>query len=286
MKILVTGAGGMLGHAMSGALSPVFPSANITLAARADMDITDGSQVQRFFSSIQPDVLINCAAFTKVDLAEKESLISFAVNAFGPGTLAEACAKSGVRMVHFSTDYVFNGAKTGPYNEKDMVNPISHYGGTKLEGERRALKALPRVLIIRTSWLFGPGGPNFVKTMISKGKELGKLKVVNDQTGAPTYTPDLATATARLIEAEASGIVNVTNSGACSWYEFAVEIMRLAGLPGVGVTPIPTSAYRTPAKRPKNSLLDNSRYVSFTGRPLRHWREALAEYISMGEGGL
>lgn len=237
--------------------------------------------------SVKPDILVNCAAYTKVDKAEQEREVALMANAVGPGILANACRESGSKMIHVSTDYVFKGTRDGAYKEDDTVNPQSAYGATKLEGEKRVQAALPhQALIVRTSWLYGPGGPNFVKTIATKGKELGKLRVVDDQTGSPTFTRDLARGIARLIQADAIGIVNVTNSGSCTWFEFALEILRTAGLDHVEVTPVPTSEYPLPAKRPKNSVLDSAKYISLAGEPLRHWKVGLADYMSAGTDGL
>jgi len=277
----------MLGQAVVASLGAAFPSAGIIATKKDSLDISDRSLTEKALCSTpRPDVVINCAAFTKVDLAETETFAAFTANTYGPGILAEACAREEIKLVHFSTDYVFDGSKMEPYTEYDPVNPVSHYGSTKLQGERRVMGASHRNLSIRTSWLFGPGGPNFVKTMILKGRQLGKLRVVDDQIGAPTYTYDLAMGAIRLIQEDATGVVNVTNSGECSWYQFAVEILRIAGLNEVEVTPIPSAEYPTPATRPKNSRLSGARFAAITGQPLRHWREALAEYLARGERGL
>lgn len=283
MKVIITGSGGMLGRAVATVFPAILPGVSLTLATKSVFDITSASSVERALESVNPHILVNCAAYTKVDKAEEEKEKAFLANAVGPGILAEACGNIGSKFIHVSTDYVFSGDRQGSYTEDDPVGPQGVYGASKLEGERRVLAALPQdSLIVRTSWLYGPNGPNFVKTIANKGKELGKLKVVNDQTGSPTFTRDLAFGIARLIQANATGIVNVTNSGACTWYEFAVEILRLAGLEYVEVAPVPTSEYPTPAKRPHNSVLDNSKYSNLVGLPLRNWKLGLADYMSSG----
>ena len=275
-----------MGNAVVESLAASFPEAELRLLPKQHLDIADKDQVEKLFISLEPDILVNLAAYTKVDLAEKEKEEAFRANATGPETLARACHKSGCRLIHISTDYVFDGRKKEAYLEDDPVNPIGHYGATKLEGEKRIMDQMDDYLILRVSWLYGPGGPNFVRTMITKGKQLGKLKVVNDQTGAPTYTKDVANAISRLIPTSASGVYHVTNAGKCTWYEYAMEIFSIAGLDHIEVSPVTTSEFPTPAKRPENSLMDNSKYNALTGKPMRHWKEALADYLSMGEEGL
>ncbi|MDH5638641.1 MAG: NAD(P)-dependent oxidoreductase, partial [Nitrospinota bacterium] len=173
MKVLVSGAGGMLGRAVSSIFHTALPGVSLTLTSKNVFDITSVRSVSTVLLSVKPDILVNCAAYTKVDKAEQEKEIALMANAVGPGILAEACRKSGSKMIHISTDYVFRGTHEGAYKENDPVNPQSAYGATKLEGEKRVLAALPhQALIIRTAWLYGPGGPNFVKTIAAKGKEL------------------------------------------------------------------------------------------------------------------
>ena len=273
MKALVTGAGGMLGSD----IVLLLPGA--VALSHKDLDITDKSAVFEAVSGSGADVLINCAAYTAVDRAESEEEKAFALNAKAVSHLAQACSHAGMKLAHVSTDYVFDGEKSDPYKEDDSISPASVYGNSKALGENEAFANCPDALVIRTSWLYGHNGPNFVKTIINKGTELKKLNVVDDQFGAPTFTYDLAKGIVNLLSHNASGLVNVTNSGSCSWYEFAKKVVELARLDQVEIAPIDTSGYPTPAKRPKNSRLDTSRYQQITGDSIRQWDTALAEYI-------
>lgn len=286
MKIAVTGAAGMLGKALAYRLPRVIPGAHVIPFTRSDFDITDERAINLAIHESRPDVLVNSAAYTGVDQAEKEREDSYKVNAIAPGYIAEACASIGARMIHISTDYVFDGSKSEPYTEEDEPSPIGAYARSKAAGEKEALEKCPDTLLVRTAWLYGHGGANFVRTILDKGLKLGKLQIVNDQFGSPTYTEDLAAAIGELIEKETKGIVHAANSGYCTWHELAVEALRLAGLHHVEVDRVDSDSYPTLAYRPKNSRLDTSKLASIIGAPLRDWRAALAEFIDREKGNI
>lgn len=281
MKILVTGAGGMLGADLVARLSGGHEVIGVT---RQEYDVTDETGVRAFTAEARPDWVIHCAAFTNVDGCEKEPDKAYRVNAEGTRNVARACWGAGARLLCVSTDYVYDGSKGEPYVETDPVRPLNVYGSSKLKGEQEALKALPEALIVRTSWLFGKNGPNFVKAVLSQAGIKPRLSVVADQVGNPTYTPDLAGGLARLVEAGASGVVHVSNSGQCSWFEYAKKILEMSGAKGTEVEPISTAELGRPALRPAYSVLSNEKYNSITGHRLRDWQEALAEYLkAVGE---
>jgi dTDP-4-dehydrorhamnose reductase len=256
---VILGAGGMLGTD----LRKTFPEA-IALSRR-ELDITDRVQVIRQIKELGPDVVINAAAYTDVDECEDEQELAYLVNGRAPGYIAEACASANARLVHYSTDYVFDGSRK-EYAESDPVGPVNVYGKSKLAGERNIMRAMRNYRIIRTSWLFGAAGKNFVDTMISLSRQTDSVRVVNDQFGKPTYTADLARKTAEIIGL-APGVYHATNDGACSWYEFAGAVIG-------NVVPCRSEEFPRKAKRPRFSVLANTKTA-----PMRHWREALAEYL-------
>ena len=226
------------------------------------------------------DCVINCAAFTRVDDAEKERDAARAINADGARNVALACREKGLRVIHISTDYIFNGKKGTSYVENDLPEPLNFYGVTKLEGERGVIAAGGRSLIVRTQSLYGLRGRNFIKAIlgqIQKGKTT--LTVVNDQTSSPTYTRHLADALLRLARTDATGIVNVAASGSCTWFDFARAIVARVR-PSVTVTPMSASALNYPAPRPAFSVLDTSRYTQLTGHPMPGWEKGLEEYLA------
>ena len=276
-KILVTGADGMLGSELVAVLSPVH---EVTAADVGDFDITDPDAVAAAVRSAAPGLVVNCAAYTDVDGAEANRELAFAVNGRGAGNLAEAAARAGARVLHLSTDYVFDGTKSSAYTEDDEPNPLSVYGESKLEGERRVLDAAPEALIVRTAWLYGHRGRNFVETILKAASERRGLRVVDDQRGTPTNAADLALIIKELIAIEAEGVVNATNTGSCSWCEFAREILRLAGLTNVTVDAVSSSEFPRPAKRPGLSVLALDRLSGLLGWVPRAWEESLAEYIA------
>jgi dTDP-4-dehydrorhamnose reductase len=275
MRLLVTGAGGMLGRAVVVAAERL----NHELAAltRADLDISDPEAVRRALHTYEPDAIVNCAAWTDVDGAEEHEVQANAVNAIGAGAVAAAATDIGARVVHLSTDYVFDGAKREPWLESDAVNPISAYGRTKLAGEREVGAAAPEHAIVRTAWLFGAGGPNFVETMLRLGAERGEVSVVTDQIGRPTWTGHLAPALVELAERRGDvGVFHATGEGACSWNEFAIEIFHRAGV-DCRVLPTSTDQHPRPARRPAYSVLGTERSHAIVLPP---WQDGLAAYLA------
>ena len=238
---------------------------------RDDLDITNPAQVARGFADA--DVVVNCAAYTAVDAAEENEAAAFAVNATGPGVIARACAEMGLRMVHFSTDYVFAGDATTPYPEDAPLDPKGAYGRTKAAGEEQVRAAGADALIVRTAYLYGRGGPCFPKTIARVGRERGALEVVSDQVGQPTWTRDLADLVVRLVEAEApAGTYHGTSSGQTSWFGFAKEIVASAGLGDI-VTPTSAADLRRPAPRPAYSVLGHEALTRVGVEPIGDWRE-------------
>ncbi len=274
-RVLVTGASGMLGSD----LVVLLTSAGYEVLARpkSDLDIANSGQVSRALRELRPDVVVNCAAFTKVDACETDPR-AFRVNAGGVANLADACGHVGALLTQVSTDFVFDGEKHEPYREDDPVNPLSAYGRSKRAGEEEALR-LPGSLVVRASWLFGRSGRNFIEAIL-KQVESGepRLSVVVDQVGRPTSTTDLSEAILALLEAGASGVYHFANKGEVSWNEFAREILWLAGRADIPVDP--AAALARPARRPAYSVLDTGKYERLTGRPIRHFRDPLAEYLA------
>ncbi|MEL4304539.1 dTDP-4-dehydrorhamnose reductase [Methanococcoides sp. LMO-2] len=259
IKTLIIGASGMLGSD----LCRIFPDA--VKLTKNELDITNKKSVLKTIEEIKPDVVINAAAYTNVDECEDEQALAFEVNGHAPGYIAQACSDIDAILVHFSTDYVFDGSKK-EYMESDITHPINVYGQSKLLGEQEIIKNTNNYRIIRTSWLFGKNGKNFVDTMLRLSKEMENVKVVNDQFGKPTYTADLASKTAEIINLD-SGIYHITNEGQCTWYEFASEIIN-------NTIPCSSNDFPTKAKRPTYSVLINTKTT-----PMRHWKNALNEYL-------
>ena len=247
-----------------------------------DFDICDRKRVQKEIAACLPDVVIHTAAYTDVDGCETKSDLAFAVNGEGALHVALGCAEVRSRMIHLSTDYVFDGKSEVPYGEGYPPNPLSVYGKSKLQGELYIQKVLEDSLIIRTAWLYGRQGKNFVDTILHLAGQQDELRVVNDQKGSPTYTKDLSQAISRLVEEQFQGILHVTNSGSCTWFEFAQKILNLKSPPGrkVQVIPISSAELARPAQRPANSVLDCSRFEQITGFRLRNWEDGLKEYLS------
>lgn len=278
--LLIAGAGGMLGHALRivceqserGFFAPV----------ESEFDITDAVEVSRVvgsFAALHPDgVLVNAAAYTNVEKAEDEPERAFAVNETGARLLAQAAARGGLPFVHVSTDFVFDGSKPAPYREYDETGPLSVYGRSKLAGEQAVYEAHPRALIVRTAWVFGPFGANFPTKIIERARASSELSVVTDEIGSPTYTLDLAAGILALLDAKARGTFHLAGSGSCSRYEMALEVLRLAGLESVAVTPVSASAFPSKAPRPANSVLDCSKARS-VGVTMPEWRDALARFV-------
>ncbi|MDD5195564.1 MAG: dTDP-4-dehydrorhamnose reductase [Candidatus Omnitrophica bacterium] len=278
-KILITGARGMLGMALSKTLGSLFKA---SLLDKDDCDITDSAAVKYFFARREFDVIIHCAAYTAVDKAQDEPELAYLVNAQGVKNIFDATEGSNCLFIYLSTDYVFDGAKPAPYTEEDTPRPINVYGQTKLKGEQFA-RLFKRYLIIRTSWLFGPDGNNFVRTILKKASEKSVLDVVNDQVGSPTYTLHLALAIRKLLETFINkgvpcGVYNITNSGVCSWYTLACRIAALKKLP-VEIRPIASEHCFRKAGRPKNSALSGEKFYALTGFRLPRWQEAVEDYL-------
>jgi len=256
------------------------PASQVFGFPRTELDITDREGCARTIEAIRPDVVINAAAMTNVDLCESSFEEAWTVNGEAPGFLAEAAARTGTLLVHFSTDYVFDGLTTKPYVEEDLPNPRTAYGRSKLHGENQIRKLCPRHLILRTSWVFGCHGRNFIRTIVTAAQKGGPLRVVSDQIGSPTYTRDLASYTRRLVEAGKTGLYHLTNSGSCSWHELASRALHWAGLGQVPVIPVTTAEFPRPAPRPAYSVLANARLCR-EGFPLpRPWHEAAEEYVT------
>lgn len=280
MKILVTGSYGQLGNELN-QLKEDFPEWNFLLTDADSLDITSEITVQNYFQNNNPDFLINCAAYTAVDKAEIDIETAEKVNAFAPKLLAKYARESNTRVIHVSTDYVFNGTACKPYVETDTVDPKGVYGKTKLEGEHNCLSENPETIVIRTSWLYSSFGNNFVKTMLRLGKERELLNVVFDQVGTPTYAANLANAILKIIQITEKdhrkfipGIYHYSNEGVASWYDFANAIFELSGLK-CEVFPVLSNQFPTPAKRPNYSVLDKTKIKDSFAIKIPNWRESL-----------
>jgi len=274
---LVVGAGGMLGRDLVAALA----GRDVTALTRAELDVTDGSAVEKAVAS--HDIVVNAAAWTAVDAAEEHEPEAFAVNALGPAHLAAACARTGARLVHMSTDYVFPGDATAPYAEDAPVGPRSAYGRTKAAGEWAVRAALPdRSWVVRTAWLYGEHGPNFVKTMVRLEGEKETLDVVDDQRGQPTWSRDVARHIVALVDAGGPvGVYHATSSGEVTWYEFTRQIFELLGADPDRVRPTTTDRFPRPAPRPAYSVLGHGAWSRAGLAPVRGWAEALGEALPL-----
>ena len=296
MKIFVTGVAGQLGHDVMNELekrgyegigSDVAPEytgiqdgSAVTKMPYVSLDITNKEAVEQTLEQIQPDVVVHCAAWTAVDMAEDDDKVEKvrAVNAGGTENIALVCKKLDCKMVYISTDYVFDGEGTRPWEPEDERHPLNVYGQTKYEGELAVQNTLEKYFIVRISWVFGVNGKNFIKTMLNLGKTHDHLTVVNDQFGSPTYTYDLARLLVDMVLTDKYGIYHATNEGICNWYEFACEIFRQAGMK-VDVAPVPASQYPTKAKRPENSRMSKDKLTENGFDRLPSWRDALERYL-------
>ncbi len=280
MKILITGSNGQLGTEMKNILETEFPGRSIYTDV-AELDITDAKSVSDFIQQNEITHIVNCAAYTAVDKAEEDKALCAAINIDAVRNLASAAESFGTKIIHISTDYVFDGTAHRPYKESDKVNPISHYGTTKRQGETALLALAPNSIIIRTAWLYSPYGKNFVKTMIRLGHELPTLNVVSDQIGTPTYAADLARAIYTILRSPQwiAGIYHFSNEGACSWYDFTKAIHRICGIKNCQVSPITTEDYPTAATRPSYSILDKSKIKATFGIAIPYWEESLEKCI-------
>ena len=278
-KILITGANGQLGKEFRD-LAADYPNDEFLFLSREDLPIHHYELVRNVFNSFQPDFCINCAAYTAVDKAEQEKELAFLVNAESVGVLAAVCTLHKTKFIHVSTDYVYDGEASQPYNENDITNPQSVYGSSKKMGELEAVKNNADAIIIRTSWVYSRHGNNFLKTMMRLMNEKDSISVVSDQKGTPTWAADIAEAIMHIINSGnwIPGIYNLSNAGETTWYDFAIEIKRLIASV-CSVNPIPTSSYPTLAKRPQYSVLDKSKLVSVYQVKLKDWKESLGACI-------
>ncbi len=293
MKILLLGHKGMLG---SDLLKKLSADHEVTGMDKEEIDIVSAKDCKNAVVEGNPEIVINAAAFTNVDGCETARDACFAVNAEAVKNICEACRGRNIKIIHFSTDYVFDGTATKPYEENDKCNPISAYGASKLAGERYLQTLSDNYLLIRTSWLYGVNGKNFVRTILEKANAknfiqdtMAKagaiqehpaiLTVVDDQVGSPTYTKDLAAAVDLLISQNQNGVFHVTNRGHCSWYEFALRSLKEAGVDNVEVKPIKTSQLKSPAMRPAYSVLSMQKFISLTGKTPQPWQLALQDYL-------
>lgn len=293
MKILLLGHKGMLG---SDLLSKLSTEHEVVGMDKEEIDIVSTRDCKKAINEITPEIVINAAAYTNVDGCETAREDCFAVNAEAVKNISEACRDKKIRIIHFSTDYVFDGTARQPYKEDHQCNPINVYGESKLAGEKYLQSLSDNYVLIRTSWLYGVKGKNFVQAILEKAKaknyindtmEKAKTKstkpstieVVDDQVGSPTYTKDLAAAVDLLIEQRAKGIFHVTNRGNCNWYQFAVRILQEACFDNIQVKPIKTTELQRPAMRPAYSILSNQKFIQVTGKTLQPWQLALQEYL-------
>ncbi|NQT94931.1 MAG: dTDP-4-dehydrorhamnose reductase [Candidatus Omnitrophica bacterium] len=289
-KTLVIGSEGMLGRAlMKSLLKHDILAEGADIRSQANrVDITNAGEVSNIFNKVKPDLLIHAAAYTDVDGCELNPERAYKINSEGTKNIAEGCMESGTFLIYISTDFVFDGVKEKPYAESDEPRPINTYAKSKLKGEEYIKEIMDSYLIIRTSWLFGDGGKNFVDTIREKAKQEHILQVVDDQKGSPTYADDLAEAITGLLAGnilgEGLGILNITNSGSCTWFEFAREIISMVGLDGVTVEPITSDKVRHQAQRPRYSVLDNGRFAAIYGKKLPSWQDALSRYLYSNKG--
>jgi len=284
MKILITGSNGMLGTDLVDLLksgkASLDPNPEVIEAPHEVLDITLEDKVSGFVATHTPDIIVNCAAFTNVDKCETEREAASNVNSMGPKYIATAAKECGARVIHISTDFVFDGNSNRPYAEEDQTNPLSEYGRTKLEGEKNIQSHCNSYLIVRTSWLFGHNGINFAAKMLELAEHKKELSIVTDEIVSPTYTPDLAGALWTLIKQECEGVINVSNDGSCSLYEWAKYILKTMGYK-IKINPIKLSEYKRPAKVPLNSTLNCQKFTTITGMRMRSWKEAVKSYLEI-----
>lgn len=278
MKILVTGAGGMLGQSLTPCLQKRGHKA--TALPKEELDVTNMATVKSTLKKLSPDLVIHCAAYTRVDQAEAEPALAYLINGYGTENLAVAAADNEIPVLYVSSDYVFDGEQNYPYTTWDDTKPLSVYGKSKLAGEKAIERHLSRFYIVRTSWLYGPHGSNFVDTITKMSAERDQLRVVSDQMGTPTCTTTLSEVLADLIATGRFGVYHATDEGVTNWYEFAKEIVKGQPRP-VEVVPIETKDMPRPATRPKYSVLDKTTLINTIGRELVPWRSALADYLAL-----
>jgi len=276
VKILLTGPNGQVGWELAPRLAALGKVAALDQSA---LDLADADAIRARVRELRPDLIVNAAAYTAVDRAESEPEVALAINATAPAVLAEEAQRLGALLVHYSTDYVFDGTKAGPYTEEDAPNPLNVYGRTKLEGEQAIRASGCRHLILRTSWVYAGRGHNFLLTMLRLGAERPELRVVDDQRGAPTWARDIAAATATLLARPPHGLYHLTAAGETTWHGFACEIMRRASLTPV-VHRVRSTEYPSAARRPANSVLDNSRLRAAARIVMPAWEESLAKCLA------
>ena len=282
MVVLVTGANGQLGQAIQ-FVAGNYPNINFVFCSSSDLDITNKENCDSIFNKEKPDFCINAAAYTAVDKAESEPEQAHLINCIGAKNLAETCKEFNAKLIHISTDFVFDGSKNSPYNEADLPNPKGVYGQTKLEGEIAIQEVFDAYFIIRTSWVYSQFGNNFMKTMLRLAFERTKLSIVNDQIGTPTNAIDLAECLVTIITehskliTEHYGIYNFSNEGQCSWFDFAKKIFEINQVK-IDVIPIPTTQFPTPAERPKYSVLDKAKIKSTFGIEIKPWEKSIEIY--------
>jgi dTDP-4-dehydrorhamnose reductase len=277
MRMLVMGHKGMLGSDLMEVLGRDHEVSGVDIG---EFDITSGPDCLRVVGECNPEVIVNAAAYTDVDGCETNREACFAVNAEGVRNIAYACKDSGAKIVHYSTDYVFDGTKGEPYLEDDPCRPINTYGASKRKGEELLIETAENHVLIRTAWLYGRQGKNFVKAILAKARDEGMLRVVDDQVGSPTFSFDLAQATKLLVERDCRGIYHVTNRGVCSWFQFAQRILEYAQVSGVTVEPIKSHELSRKAARPAYSVLSNRKFMEATQKTMRPWQVALNDYLT------
>ena len=279
MKVLVTGVKGQLGHDVMNELA-LRGIEGIGVDVE-EMDITDRTACETVISQEKPDAVIHCAAYTAVDAAEDNLELCRKINAEGTRNIARVCKTMDIKMMYISTDYVFNGGGQRPWEPDDHREPLNVYGLTKYEGEIAVEQNIQKYFIVRIAWVFGVNGKNFIKTMLRLGKEKGAVSVVNDQIGYPTYTYDLARLLVDMIQTDKYGRYHATNEGLCSWYEFACEIFRQAGMDEVKVTPVDSDGFPAKAKRPSNSRMSKEKLTENGFERLPSWQDALGRYLKV-----
>jgi dTDP-4-dehydrorhamnose reductase len=280
MVVLVTGANGQLGQAIQ-FVATNYPNIRFVFCSSLDLDISNKDNCESVFNNEKPDFCINAAAYTAVDKAESEPKKAELINVIGAKNLAESCKNFNTKLIHISTDFVFDGSKKEPYNETDLPSPKGVYGQTKLNGEKAIQEVFDAYFIIRTSWVYSQFGNNFMKTMLRLASERTSLSVVNDQIGTPTNAVDLANAILKIVESKTSnnqyGIYNFSNEGQCSWFDFAKKIFEINQVK-IDLIPIPTTQFPTPAARPKYSTLDKSKIKTAFGIEIKPWEQSIEMY--------
>ncbi|MEC0232341.1 dTDP-4-dehydrorhamnose reductase [Paenibacillus alba] len=278
MKILITGAGGQLGYDLLRVFKPVH---EVTAWRKEQLDVSDEQQVKDILLKERPSVVIHAAAYTNVDKAEVETELAYEVNAMGAMHIAKVCEQIGAKLVFISTDYVFDGTKRTPYEEQDNTNPGNVYGHSKLLGEKFVKMTCSKHFIVRTSWLYGTKGANFVTKVLEKAKSGGPLSIVDDQFGSPTYCLDLAIFIRELVDTDRYGIYHASNQGVCSRYEFAAQILKVAQMDNVSLQAVPSELFPTPAVRPMYSAFEH-RAIAVNGfTPMRDWKSALNFFLQV-----